>query len=344
MKKLISLGLSAILSLSMASSVFAEVIPGTTIPNVYVNDREIAFEDQTPIIDISVNRTLIPLRGVFEAMGASVYWKAEERQVIIDSEDNLKRVVLNIDNPTMKVMTAVSLVKYDTVEETLDTAPIIMNNRTMIPLRAVIEAMDGKVDWDNDTHTATIYSKAYNKYIAQQAETNKGDAEDYVYDIKDGVINLSIEADKEEVEAGDTVTITVNLTNTDILAEGVTFQSITNTLFYNKENFAFTSVDLIVNGEVTKTSIAGNNPEFMNDSLKSVFYIMPDSLPETFADGAIIKATFESLNGEAGEFRLSNRKTSFGYDNGVLFTNGTESKNLETFEYLHIDTTPITVK
>lgn len=344
MKKLISLGLSAVLSFSMMSSSFAEVIPGTTIPNIYVNDREIAFEDQTPVIDISVNRTLIPLRGVFEAMGAAVYWKAEERQVIVDSEDNLKRVVLNIDNPTMKVMTAVSLVKYETEEVTLETAPIIMNNRTMIPLRAVIEAMDGKVDWNNDTHTATIHSKGYGKYMAEMTEENKGDNEDYVYDIKEDTINLSIEADKEEVEAGDTVTITVNLSNTDILEDGWTFQSITNTLFYDLDNFALSSVDLIVNGEVTKVQIGGNNPEFMGDSLKSVFFIMPDSVPEDISDGAIIKATFESLNGEAGEFRLSNRKTSFGYDNGVLFTNGTDSKNLETFEYLHIDTTPILVK
>lgn len=341
MKKLISLGLSAILSLSMASSVFAEVIPGTTIPNVYVNDREIAFEDQTPIIDISVNRTLIPLRGVFEAMGASVYWKAEERQVIIDSEDNLKRVVLNIDNPTMKVMTAVSLVKYDTVEETLDTAPIIMNNRTMIPLRAVIEAMDGKVDWDNDTHTATIYSKAYNKYIAQQAETNKGDAEDYVYDIKDGVINLSIEADKEEVEAGDTVTITVNLTNTDILAEGVTFQSIANTLYYNNKNFEFTGMELIVNDRVETNNLNAINPLFMNDSVRSIFVIPPGIESEELDDGAVLKITFESINGEAGEFRLADRKTNVGYDNGVLFSDG---NLLDEYNELYIDTTPIIVK
>ena len=344
MKKLISLGLSAVLSLSMFSSAFAEVIPGTTIPEVYVNDREIAFEDQTPVIDISVNRTLIPLRGVFEAMGASVNWRDELRQVVIDSEDNLKRVVLDIGNPTMKVMTAVSLVKYETEEVTLETAPIIMNNRTMIPLRAVIEAMDGKVDWDNDTHTATIYSKAYNKYMAEMTEEYSEGKEDYVYDIKDNTINLSIEADKEEVEAGDIVTITVNLSNTDILEDGWTFQSITNTLFYDLDNFAFTGVDLIVNGEVTKVPIGGNNPEFMGDSLKSVFYIMPDSVPEDISDGAIIKATFESINGEAGEFRLSSRKTTIGYDNGVLFTNGTDSKNLETFDYLYIDTTPITVK
>lgn len=344
MKKLISLGLSAVLSLSMIGSAFAEVIPGTTIPEVYVNDREIAFEDQTPIIDISVNRTLIPLRGVFEAMGANVIWRNELRQVIVDSEDNLKRVVLDIDNPTMKVMSAVSLTKYETEEVTLETAPIIMNNRTMIPLRAVIEAMDGSVDWDNDTHTAKISSKSYNKYIAQKTEENKGDDEDYVYDIKDGVINLSIEADKEDVEAGDIVTITVNLSNTDLLEEGWTFQSITNVIRYNQENFAFTGVDLIVNGEVTQVPIGGNNPSFMDDSLKSIFYIMPDNVPEDISDGAIIKATFESINGEAGEFSLTNRKTSVGYDNGVMFTDGTNTHLLEKYDALYVDTTPITVK
>ena len=344
MKKLISLGLSAVLSLSMISSAFAEVIPGTTIPEIYVNDREIAFEDQTPIIDISVNRTLIPLRGVFEAMGATVYWRAEQRQVIVDSEDNLKRVVLDIDNPTMKVMTAVSLVKYETEEVTLDTAPIIMNNRTMIPLRAVIEAMDGKVDWDNDTHTAFIHSKSYNKYIADMTEENKGDNEDYVYDIKEDTINLSIEADKEEVDAGDTVTIAVNMSNTDLLEDSALFQAITNTIFYNQENFAFEGVELIVNDRVEKNIIYSANPSFMKDSLKSVIVISPEAELEHLEDGAVLKLTFKSLNGEAGEFSIANRRTSLGLDNVILFTMDNEIFKVQEYDALYIDTTPITVK
>lgn len=38
----------------------------------------------------------------------------------------------------------------------LDTAPIIVNDRTLVPLRAVSEAFDYDVNWDEDTKTVTI--------------------------------------------------------------------------------------------------------------------------------------------------------------------------------------------
>jgi hypothetical protein len=38
----------------------------------------------------------------------------------------------------------------------LDVAPKIVNSRTLVPLRAVSEALDAEVEWNNDLRLVTI--------------------------------------------------------------------------------------------------------------------------------------------------------------------------------------------
>lgn len=348
MKKIFSLIIAAAMSLTMVGSAFAEMQIGKTIPVVYVDDREIAFEDQTPIIDVSVNRTMVPLRGVFEAMGASVRWDGEARTVTIDSKDNITRLVLEIGNPVMKVLTAVTLLKYEEAEFEMDAAPVILNNRTMIPLRAISENMAADVDWDGETHTVTIRSKEYKKFIAKKTEEKKAAdetlGEDYQYSLKDNLLTLSLSADKEEVEAGEEVTIYVNMSNTDVVGE-VGLVGGNAGVYYDSNKFAFVDSEMWVNGEKVN-SIGANNGEFMNDSLKTVAIVMPSADAELVKveDSVVFKITFESINGEEGEFILSERKTHLGFDTGLLL--GADGKNemYSDYQSLYIDTTPVIVK
>jgi len=345
MKKIFSMLVTSVMAFTMVSPVMAENQFGDINPTVYVNDREIAFQDQLPVIDVAVNRTLIPLRGVFEAMGSSVTWNGEKRTVTINSKDNLTRLVLEIDNPVMKVYTAVSLVKYEESEYVLETAPIIVNDRTLIPLRAIGENMAADVQWDAENYVVTIKSKEYNKYIAKNTEANKGDDENYVYSLKDNLLNLSLSADKEEVEANDEVAIYVNMSNTDKVGD-LSLSAVTATIYYDDEKFAFEKAEIMVNGEVVTNTLGASNGEFLNDSAKAAIIIMPNADEQSvkITDSAVAKFTFTSLTGEEGEFRLSDRKTHIGYDTGILLGTGTDNKMYEDYTELYIDTTPVTVK
>lgn len=60
-------------------------------------------------------------------------------------------LTLQIDNPIMTVNG--NSIEIDTVQ---NTSPIIQNDRTLVPIRAIIEAMGGTVDWDNETQTTTL--------------------------------------------------------------------------------------------------------------------------------------------------------------------------------------------
>lgn len=116
----------------------------TGAPAVILDGRQLTFE-VPPIIEN--DRTLVPLRAIFEAMGASVNW------------DNKTRTVTSAKGATTVVLTIGSI--NPTVNGQvwpLDVPAKIKNDRTLAPLRFVGEAFGGKVDWNNTTRTITITS------------------------------------------------------------------------------------------------------------------------------------------------------------------------------------------
>ena len=104
------------------------------------------YPDSDPII--IDGRTLVPIRAVAEKMGYSVGWDAENQIVSLVNPDNMLH---------FQIDTNVALRNIET-EIPLDVAPMIINNRTYLPLRAVTEAMDASVNWESNTKTVIINS------------------------------------------------------------------------------------------------------------------------------------------------------------------------------------------
>lgn len=110
---------------------------------VNVNGTAVVFEDQQPVI---VNeRTLVPVRGVFEALGASVGWNEESGEITINGGD------VNI---TMSIGSSVMQAGESLIE--LDTPPELMSDRVMLPVRAICEALGATVEWDGESMTVNI--------------------------------------------------------------------------------------------------------------------------------------------------------------------------------------------
>ena len=120
----------------------AETIANEPAITVLVNGNAVGF-DQPPVI---VNdRTLVPLRAIFEALGASVDWYEESQTVVSTRNDTV--ISLTINSNTMY--------KND-VPVTLDVPAQIYGDRTLVPARAVAESFDCTVDWDAETRTVII--------------------------------------------------------------------------------------------------------------------------------------------------------------------------------------------
>ena len=91
---------------------------------------------------------MLPLRAVFESLGAPVEWQEESRTVLSEREDVKIRVTVGED----------FLLKNDE-KVPLDVPAIIRDNRTLIPLRAVAESFGCDVKWLENTHTVEITTK-----------------------------------------------------------------------------------------------------------------------------------------------------------------------------------------
>jgi len=103
-----------------------------------------------PIIIPKWSRTVVPIRAIVEALGGTIRWNGAERKVTIDF--NGTEVELWIDKPQANVNGTVKWIDSNNH----DVKPIIVNSRTMLPLRFVAESLGCKVDWNGNTRTITI--------------------------------------------------------------------------------------------------------------------------------------------------------------------------------------------
>lgn len=102
---------------------------------VYVDDTRVWFPDSEP--HMSQSRVFVPLRGVFEQMGATVMWNGSN-QMVTARRGNTD-VQLTIGSRTAYV---------NGTPVGLDVAPHMMNGRTMVPLRFISETLGADVRWD----------------------------------------------------------------------------------------------------------------------------------------------------------------------------------------------------
>lgn len=127
---------------------------------VTVNGVTVVFDDVKPqILD---NRTLIPMRKLGEAINAAVAWRNSDSTVHILR--NGKCVVLTLNESQMLltdyeykdkfVYTSESTSKY--IDEDTNVVARTINDRTMVPCRAICEALGGNVDWDETTKTVKV--------------------------------------------------------------------------------------------------------------------------------------------------------------------------------------------
>jgi len=135
----IILAISLIISSFGMVSVFAE-----NDIKVQINGKICDFDTKPMIIN---DRTMVPMRAIFEALGAEITWVDMTKTVV--GVRNQKIVKLTINSPKAYI---------DGAEVTLDSVPVIVDSRTYVPVRFVSEALGEKVDWDGNTKTVIIDS------------------------------------------------------------------------------------------------------------------------------------------------------------------------------------------
>ena len=113
---------------------------------ILINGTRI-YPDNPPLL--MNDRTLVPIRAIAEKMNYTVEWNEEKELVTLKSqEDNTILYFLIGDNVALKNLNE---------KIKLDVPAVVINDRTYLPLRAVAEAMDARVSWNNERKIVEIW-------------------------------------------------------------------------------------------------------------------------------------------------------------------------------------------
>jgi hypothetical protein len=129
-------------SVAALSIVLAAAVPAAAqyAPSVTVDGQQVDF---SPAPIIQSGRVFVPLRGVFERLGASVVYNNGQ----IDATGNGRDISLHIGSTQATV---------NGQPETIDVAPFIVGASTFVPLRFISTALGATVDWDNTNRVVAI--------------------------------------------------------------------------------------------------------------------------------------------------------------------------------------------
>jgi uncharacterized YkwD family protein len=126
---------------------------------VVVDGEKVDFPDTQP--QIRDGRVLVPLRGTFETIGATVRWDENERTISSSKKEHLENmdVKMRINSPyVFKDYSYYTLIKSEHEQTVLkiDQSPIILGNRTMLPLRVSGESFGYNVSWESKSRTVKL--------------------------------------------------------------------------------------------------------------------------------------------------------------------------------------------
>ena len=112
---------------------------------VYENGVDLYFDTPPVIIN---GRVLVPMRKIFETLGCEILW---------DSETNTVTAVKGATKIKLGIGENTAFVNDDTV--CLDSPGVIRNNRTLVPIRFIADALDMNVEWDENMRRVSISEK-----------------------------------------------------------------------------------------------------------------------------------------------------------------------------------------
>ncbi|HCC06628.1 MAG TPA: hypothetical protein DEP72_00485 [Clostridiales bacterium] len=219
--------------------------------NIKINmyGEDLYIKDQGPIL--YNDRTLVPIRVIFERLGLEVSWDADKR-VVTGKKEGLE-IYLQVDS---------NISKLNKKEVILDAPASIINDRVMVPLRFIAESCDKDVEWDQDNKTVRIKEKAQvttaeeflnaiesnkNIYLANNIDISEVMEKSETYDLKHTILNNNVEYDGENV-------VITNIENLSIIGIdsakkvqiSISKEYLNNVMFFeNCENLKLENLEIV---------------------------------------------------------------------------------------------------
>jgi hypothetical protein len=121
-------------------NIFSDVLGLITIgdkqqPIKVLNNNKELYLSTNPVVKDGFS--LVPLREIFEELGATVKWNQEDHSITANKNDT--QIIIHIDS---------LIAQKNNTNLNLDIAPTIIDNKTMVPLRFIGESFGRIIHWD----------------------------------------------------------------------------------------------------------------------------------------------------------------------------------------------------
>lgn len=112
--------------------------------HIYHEGKLMAFYEAEPFIDEN-DRTLVPVRFLSEQLNKNVTWDEKNQQVTI--QDDETKITMTINK---------NYLSYNGERIYFDSKPVMIENRTFLPLRFTCELLGYEIGWDNNNKAISI--------------------------------------------------------------------------------------------------------------------------------------------------------------------------------------------
>lgn len=110
-----------------------------------VNDQFVSLDVPPRIIE---GRTLVPLRGIFEQLGATAQWDQSTLTATMTRGDSIVKVTIGSQTAWV-----------NGEKKTLDVPAQLISSRTLVPVRFIAEALGAQVGWNNSPQTVILSTR-----------------------------------------------------------------------------------------------------------------------------------------------------------------------------------------
>ncbi|MDP4095132.1 MAG: stalk domain-containing protein, partial [Bacillota bacterium] len=176
--------------------------------------------------------TYVPIKSIIEALGGEVVWDSVSKKVTIIL--NNKKIELWIKNKKAIV---------NGTAEKLGAVPLIINNRTMLPLRFITERLGCEVSWNKADKCITLEYKIEISDISASQDNQKSESIGYDIDSSNTIVKLSV--------ANDMIAVKVMFPDSisKVICTGVDGNTFIKPVIMNNGEYIFLNIDGITAGQ-----------------------------------------------------------------------------------------------
>lgn len=120
--------------------------------SVIINGKPLNSDNEAVIVE---DRVLVPMRAIFESLGAEINWNEDEYTVYASYMNSAMKIPIGSKTLYMGIINSDGMQVFSS-ERDIDVSATLINDRTYVPVRAVAEAFKSKVSWDESERRVTI--------------------------------------------------------------------------------------------------------------------------------------------------------------------------------------------